>query len=97
MCDENIKYEDSRVIGIPMKKYAAEIGNPRVFGTVAIGSLLKTFGFEKEKAEEVLREKFSDNILSANLSALDKGYKVGKKVFRDKETRRKRFYSNKWK
>lgn len=81
ICDENIPFEDSRIVKIPMKKSAAAVGNPKVFGTVAIGSLLKAFGFETDKAVEVLNNKFKEKVLSDNLSALENGYEAGRKIF----------------
>ncbi|MBC2581638.1 2-oxoacid:acceptor oxidoreductase subunit alpha [Clostridium sp. DJ247] len=81
ICDESIKYEDSRVLTIPMKKSAAEVGNPKVIGTVAIGALLKVFGFQEDKAQKVLQNKFSKKVLDDNILALKKGYDSAKKVF----------------
>lgn len=87
--DEGIKYEDSRLTKIPMKKSAAEIGNTKVMGIVAIGALLKGFGFGKEKAEDVIKYQFQGNILNANLLALESGYQVGTKVFETKKLEEK--------
>jgi len=89
ICDESIKYQDSRILNIPMKKTAAEIGNSKVFGTVAIGALLKVLGLNKDKAQTVLQKKFSENVFDDNMIALEKGYQVSNKIFNIKSLEEK--------
>lgn len=89
ICDEDIKYEDKRAMAIPMKNGAAELGNPKVFGTIAIGAMLKALGLDIDKAENILKKRFSAKILNDNINALSKGYNLVKKVFEVKRLEEK--------
>ena len=40
IADEEIEYKDDRVYKLPLKSLAKTIGNPKVFGNVALGALL---------------------------------------------------------
>lgn len=75
ICDTELKYEDSRVTSYPLKQKASEIGNPRVFGSIASGVLLKLFGLDMSHIEGVLKTSFGKpEIVQQNLSAFKAGY-----------------------
>ena len=74
IADESIEASDSRIFRLPMKKTAEGIGNPKVFGTVALGALIKMFGLPVETAAAVLRKSFSGETASQNIRACEAGY-----------------------
>ncbi|OPJ57988.1 2-oxoacid:acceptor oxidoreductase subunit alpha [Clostridium oryzae] len=82
LCDETIKTEENRVIKIPMKAIAKELGNPRVSGTIAIGAVLKLFGLGIENVEEVLKSSVKENYYDVNLKAAIKGYESVEQRFK---------------
>lgn len=79
--DEDIEYKDDRVIRLPLKTIAKEIGNPRVFGNVALGAIMKLFTLDLKYVEELLNETFKPEIAKQNLDAFEKGYKLPKTKF----------------
>ena len=81
LCDEDIQVEDSRVIHIPMKGIAKELKNPKVFGSVAIGALVKLFGMTNTEVEDVFKERFNDKIGLLNFEAYKRGYEITEKHF----------------
>ena len=54
-------------------KIAKEIGNPRVFGSVAGGALFKLYNIDISFLEEVLKETFKNEIASLNIEAVKRG------------------------
>ncbi|WP_202710762.1 2-oxoacid:acceptor oxidoreductase subunit alpha [Sporosalibacterium faouarense] len=76
ICDTDLNSEDKRVIQIPMRKLSREIKNPRVFGSIGIGALLKIFGISIDNIEPVLRKRFDKNTSQANLEAFKKGHEL---------------------
>ena len=76
LCDDDIEFDDSRMMKISMKAIAKEIGNPRVAGTVAVGAILKLFGEGLENAAEILKEELSEQYYDINMDAVKKGYSL---------------------
>lgn len=76
ICDESLDIENPRVIKIPMNKLARDIGNAKVFGSVAMGACLKLFGLSFNKVKEVFDEKFEKETSNSNYKAFKKGYEL---------------------
>lgn len=82
ICDENIDIDDSRVLKIPMKKIALEAGNAKVFGTAAVGALVKLFGLKLDNIEQFFSKKWDEKIVEANNAAFIKGKEISKEQFK---------------
>lgn len=74
--DEEISYEDSRVVRLPLKDHAKQIGNPRVFGNVALGAVLRLFGLDLSKVEEVVSQVFRPELAVPNVTAFHAGFSL---------------------
>lgn len=81
LCDESVEVNDSRVMTIPILRFAKEVGNPKTAGAAAVGAVLKIFGETIDVAAEVFDEKFSKEVAEANLEAFKKGYDASQKKF----------------
>ena len=81
ICDEATKFEDSRILSIPIKKIAVEAGNPKVFGTVAVGALVELFSIDFNNIESLFSKKWDSKIIEANIKAFQKGIELSKKHF----------------
>lgn len=81
LCDQDMGSPDKRVIQLPMKDIAKEIGNPRVMGSVAIGALIKILGISLDRVEEVFGERFEKETMDSNLRAFKQGYGQVEKHF----------------
>jgi len=81
LCDEAIAAESENIISLPLSALAKDIGNPKVVNTLAAGAFLKIFGIPLDKAEELLANEFSGDILTANLKALQEGNRIAPNVF----------------
>lgn len=79
--DEEIEYNDDRLIRLPLKTIAKQVGNPRVFGNVALGAILNLFKLDLKFVEELLNETFKPEIAKQNLLAFEEGYKLTKPKF----------------
>lgn len=73
IADESVGYKDKRLKKLPLVKIAKEIGNPRVFGSVAGGALFKLYNIDISFLEEVLKETFKNEIASLNIEAVKRG------------------------
>ncbi|SET09221.1 2-oxoglutarate ferredoxin oxidoreductase subunit alpha [Natronincola peptidivorans] len=76
LCDAGIEVDDKRGMSLPLKEIAKDIGNTKVFGSIALGVVLRLFGLDINKAEEVFEEKFNQELSRRNLQALEKGYSL---------------------
>lgn len=76
ICDEEVDYEDARIYKLPLKKIAKKIGNSRVFGSVALGAILKLFNQDLSSVADVLNRKFKAEIAVKNLEAFKEGAKL---------------------
>ena len=74
--DEEIQFEDKRFIGLALKSIAKNIGNPKVYGNVALGSFIKLFNLNLSGVKELLAEKFKDEIAKQNFNAFEEGFKL---------------------
>lgn len=82
ICDDNIKIEDNRILKVPMKKIAVESGNPKVFGTAAVGALVKLFDIDFNNIESLFSKKWDEKIIEANIKAYEKGKEASKVYFK---------------
>jgi 2-oxoglutarate/2-oxoacid ferredoxin oxidoreductase subunit alpha len=90
IADEDVIYEDKRLLKLPLKKAAKDLGNARVSGSVAIGAVLRIFGIEPEGVENVFKEIFHGDAAELNISAVKKGFTLTAGKFaavpKDKDT-----------
>ena len=81
LCDESISFEDKRIKQLPLKNEAKNIGNPKVFGSIAIGAVIKIFGMDLTRSDDVINSFFNDKTAEQNISALKKGYDLVNSIF----------------
>ncbi len=79
LVDESIKYEDERVLSLPLTALSKELGLNRVFGMMAAGVTLKYFGIDIEGFERFISSKYNDDVRRINIDAVRKGYQLVKK------------------
>ena len=95
LCDESIEAEDEKIIQVPMTRFARELKNNRVAGTVAAGVLFKLIGESLDYVEEVFEEKWEKQTAESNLEAFKKGYDFGEERFEKIEpTKKDQIYIN---
>lgn len=86
ICDKEIissdKELDKRIMSLPLKNIAREIGNRRVITTVALGALLNTFSIDTPNVEEVFNKVFNSEIKDINLKALNEGMKYSNSIIK---------------
>ena len=71
--DESINVEDDRIVKLPLKKTANNLGLPRAFTSVAAGTILKYFSLHHE-VESLFGKKLSEDIKNKNIEAIKLGY-----------------------
>ena len=76
LVDDEIDFQDARCYKLALKSTAKVIGNPKVFGNVALGSVLRLFNLDFTSMEEVINEKFNGETASQNRKAFAEGYKL---------------------
>ncbi len=76
LCDESLEYEGDRLIKLPLKTTAKNIGNLKVFGSVALGALLKLFGNDLSHTQGVLKDIFKPDAALYNITAMEEGFKL---------------------
>lgn len=74
LCDSTLATNDPRCIKLNMGEMAKALGNPRVFGSIAVGVILKLFGENLDYVPEVLRLFVKEQFFDVNLQAVEKGY-----------------------
>jgi len=74
LCDSKLKTEDFRAIKINMDSMAKELGNPRVAGSIAVGTVLKLFGESLDFVKNVLKDFVKEEFLEINFKATQEGY-----------------------
>ncbi|MDQ2086806.1 2-oxoacid:acceptor oxidoreductase subunit alpha [Herbivorax sp. ANBcel31] len=73
IADESIEYTDKRLLKLPLMKKAKEIGNFKVFGSVAVGALFKLYNLDISFLEKVLEDTFKKEVASQNIKAIRAG------------------------
>lgn len=85
--DEESMYQDTRLLKLPLKKSARELGNIKAAGSIAIGAALGILGILPDEMETLFNKYFSSNAALINLSAVLKGMQMVEKrrlnVFQD--------------
>lgn len=81
ICDEEINYEDARILKLPLKQAAKASGNIKTMGSVAIGSVLELFGIGQTGVEKVFQEFFNQEIANQNFNAVQNGRSLVEKRF----------------
>ncbi len=74
LCDTKLATQDARAIKIDMDKMAKELGNPRVSGSIAVGTLLRLFGEPLQNVREVLSLFVKEQYIDINVKAVEEGY-----------------------
>lgn len=74
--DESIKYEDKRLVKLPLTKLSKTLGLSKSFGMIAAGAIIKHFGLPIEGSEKLIPTKFAENIRKINIEAIEKGYSL---------------------
>ena len=73
LADEEVSAVD-RLTRLPLRAIAEELGNVRVFNSVGLGYILKVFGLDFDRAQEMLQQIFVDETMfELNMQALHKG------------------------
>lgn len=73
IADESIEFNDKRLIKLPLIEKAKEIGNSKVFGSIAAGAFFKLYNIDTSFLEGVLKSTFKEDIASLNIEAVKKG------------------------
>lgn len=81
ICDDEIDYDDKRIIKLPLKQSAKDCGNIKAFGSVAIGSVLELLGIDETGINKVFGEFFKEEIANQNIKAVESGRKLVSKKF----------------
>lgn len=76
VCDSTTHADDSRLLPLPLNEISKKLGNPRVAGSVAIGTLMALFGLSPELANPVLPSFLNEKYISINQKAVAEGYKL---------------------
>ncbi|HKK96208.1 MAG TPA: 2-oxoacid:acceptor oxidoreductase subunit alpha [Anaerovoracaceae bacterium] len=76
LCDKSVENDDLRTIKIAMDEISTEIGNPKVIGTIAAGSVLSLFSESLDDAKEIVKEMFDERLLGMNMEAIIKGFQM---------------------
>lgn len=79
ICDEGEKageFSLQNFFSLPLKSISKDIGNTKVFGSVALGAMLKLFNLDTSQCKEVLEELFKPEAALANLKAIEKGQEL---------------------
>ena len=83
IADEDVKSDDKRLITIPAKRLAKELGNPKVQSSVILGALLKLYGMDVIHLEDVLSDKFDEKVVKQNVQAFEKGHELVESKFEE--------------
>lgn len=81
IADDNVTSNDKRLISVPAREIAKEVGNIRTMSTVLLGTLLKLFGLDDTFLKEIYSEAFNEKITQMNLEAFAKGQTLADKNF----------------
>ncbi len=81
LCDKKLGIEDPRAIVLDMDDRAKSLGSSRAAGSIAIGAVLKLFGENLDKIEDVYRESVHPVFFDINIKAVHEGYGLTEKRF----------------
>ncbi|RKD32746.1 2-oxoacid:acceptor oxidoreductase subunit alpha [Thermohalobacter berrensis] len=76
ICDESIDVSSDNLFKLPLKEIAKEVGNSKVFGTAAIGAVLKLFSIPLKDINKIFDEFFDSDLSNKNYQALIRGYEL---------------------
>ena len=76
IADEEIDFQDARLYSLALKTTAKTIGNSKVFGNVALGTVLRLFNLDFSEIAAVIQEKFKGETAAQNMKAFEEGYKL---------------------
>lgn len=74
LCDEKLQFEDSRMISLPLKKIAKDLGNSKALNSVALGALLKIYNYPIDALHDILIQNMRSDLVDINHKAIKKGY-----------------------
>ena len=74
LCDASHKTDDKRAIRVDMSGIAKELGNPRVFGSVAVGAILQIFTLDMGNVADVFEKHVPKAAYAVNLEAAKRGF-----------------------
>jgi 2-oxoglutarate ferredoxin oxidoreductase subunit alpha len=74
LCDTKLSTTDPKAIKLNMGGMAKELGNIRVYGSIAIGAILKLFGIAPDHVEETMKTLVKEAYLDMNIKAVKLGY-----------------------
>jgi 2-oxoglutarate ferredoxin oxidoreductase subunit alpha len=78
--EDSLEYDDKRVLSLPLNTISKKIGNTKVKGSIAIGAILKLFGFNDEFVKISLEKNFKkEEIVEINLKAIKEGINLVEK------------------
>ncbi len=76
ICDQETKFEDERILKLPLKQAAKSAGNVRAFGSAALGAFLGLMGIEHTGIERIFNEFFNEQIAGQNCAAIREGRRL---------------------
>ena len=74
LCDTKLKTVHKKAIKLNMEAIAKELGNPKVAGSIAIGTILKLFGIGIEHVDDTMKHLVKEAYLEMNIKAVHIGY-----------------------
>lgn len=86
IADDDVVSDDPRLITVPAKKLAKEVGNPKVQSSIILGALMKLYGLNVQHLDEVLAGKFDEKVIKQNVEAFNKGHELVEARFVAPET-----------
>lgn len=85
LCDDELKVDsENKAVKLPLGKISKEIGNAKVFGSIAVGAAIKICGFDLSNVEDIFEEFFSPEIAKLNLEAVKRGFELSESFFKVK-------------
>lgn len=81
LCDTSLSIEGTNVLKFPLKETAKQLGNSKIYGSVAMGAILKLFSIPLDKVEEVLAANFKTELVTINSLAVKEGYHLATSIF----------------
>jgi len=88
IADDDVTSDDPRLITVSAKRIAKEVGNPKVQSSVILGALMKLYGMDVLHLEDILADKFNDQVLQQNVEAFNKGHELVEARFVEPELKK---------